>query len=616
MAAFFVSASPVSPSGTDYDRKGFVITIHSDSAVAMNSRAHSDTEAEETWWKKAVVYQIYPRSFADSDGDGVGDLRGIISKLDHLSTLGVDVIWLSPVYPSPQDDNGYDISDYQDIEPTFGTLDDFDELLAGVHSRGMRLVMDLVVNHTSDEHPWFVQSLSSVDDPKRDWYWWRPAREGMAPGTPGAEPTNWASFFGGSTWKFDESTGEYYLHLFSTKQPDLNWENPEVRGAVYEMMRWWLDRGVDGFRMDVINMISKDTSLPDGSVLHGGLFGDGSPYFLCGPRIHEFLQEMNAEVFAGRPDVMLTVGEMPGVTVEDAVLFTDPARREVDMVFQFEHVSLDAGPGGKWDIRPLDLLDLKASLGRWQAGLAESGWNSLYWDNHDQPRAVSRFGDDGEFRVESAKLLATVLHLHRGTPYVYQGEELGMTNAPFADASDFRDIESVNHFAEAVASGDDPDRILAGLRLRSRDNARTPMQWDAGNAAGFTTGNPWIAVNPNYLQINATQQVDDPESVFAHFQALIDLRHRDPIVAHGDFTMLLPMDRQIYAFTRNYRGQSLLVVANFSATQMRANVPDEDRWARSELVLGNYPAATGRSNVPDDQILLRPWEARIYRDHP
>jgi oligo-1,6-glucosidase len=571
------------------------------------------THPGEPWWKQAVVYQIYPRSFADSNGDGIGDIPGVIGRLDYLSALGVDVLWLSPVYPSPQDDNGYDISDYQGIEPTFGTLADFDELLVGVHDRGMKLVMDLVVNHTSDEHPWFVESRSSASNPKRDWYWWRPAREGMLPGTPGAEPTNWGSFFSGSAWQYDEGTAEYYLHLFSVKQPDLNWENPDVREAVYTMMRWWLDRGVDGFRMDVINMISKDTDLPDGATLHGGLFGDGSPHFLCGPRIHEFLQEMNSAVFAGRPDVMITVGEMPGVTVADAALFTDPARREVDMVFQFEHVSLDSGPGGKWDIRPLSLVDLKASLGRWQAGLAASGWNSLYWDNHDQPRAVSRFGDDGAYRVASAKLLATVLHLHRGTPYVYQGEELGMTNVSFAGPADFRDIESVNHFAEATARGEDPKTVLAALRLRSRDNARTPMQWDTSAFAGFTTGEPWIAVNPNYVQINASAQVDDPESVFEHFRAVIELRRSDPVVAYGDFTMLLPDDPTVYAYTRSLPGSTLLVVANFSATPIRATVPDEPAWAQAELVLGNYPPSEGRASVPDDQIQLRGWEARIYR---
>jgi oligo-1,6-glucosidase len=577
----------------------------SDAAVA------EDAADMQPWWRSAVVYQIYPRSFADSDGDGIGDLRGIIGRLDYLAGLGVDVLWLSPIYPSPQDDNGYDISDYQSIEPTFGTLADFDELLAGVHQRGMKLVMDLVVNHTSDEHPWFVESRSAADNPKRDWYWWRPARDGMAPGVPGAEPTNWASFFSGSTWQFDNSSNEYYLHLFSVKQPDLNWENPAVRAAVYEMMRWWLDRGVDGFRMDVINMISKDTSLPDGSTLHGGLFGDGSVSYLCGPRIHEFLQEMNQEVFSGRVDKLLTVGEMPGVTVEDAVLFTDPLRREVDMVFQFEHVSLDSGPGGKWDIKPLRLVDLKASLGRWQAGLAETGWNSLYWDNHDQPRAVSRFGDDGEFRVQSAKLLASVLHLHRGTPYVYQGEELGMTNVQFDGPADFRDIESVNHFAVATAAGDDPSAVLAALRVRSRDNARTPMQWDSSAAAGFSTGTPWIAVNPNYPEINAAAQADDPDSVLAHYRAVIALRHTDPVVAHGDFTMLLPTDDRVYAFTRSWQGSTLLVLGNFSGEQAAALVPEHAAWAHAELVLGNYPPDA----APDDPeaIVLRPWESRIYR---
>jgi oligo-1,6-glucosidase len=535
------------------------------------------------------------------------DLRGVLDHVDHLAALGVDVVWLSPIYPSPQDDNGYDISDYQDVEPVFGSLGDFDELLSGVHDRDMRLVMDLVVNHTSDEHPWFVDSRSGPASPRRDWYWWRPARSGMAAGTPGAEPTNWGSFFSGPAWEFDPTSDEYYLHLFSRKQPDLNWENPDVRQAVYAMMRWWLDRGVDGFRMDVINMISKDTTLPDGVVTHGVL-GDGSPHFQCGPRIHEFLQEMHAEVLAGRSGRLLTVGEMPGVTVDEAVLFTDPARHEVDMVFQFEHVSLDQGPGGKWDIQPLRLLDLKASLGRWQAGLAKRGWNSLYWDNHDQPRAVSRFGDDGRFRVESAKLLATVLHLHRGTPYVYQGEELGMTNAPFAGPDDFRDIESVNHFRAAVAAGEDSESVLSALRLRSRDNARTPMQWDSSPAAGFTTGRPWIAVNPNHVEINAAAQADDPDSVLAHYRAVIALRHAEPAVAHGDFTMLLPDDPVVYAFTREFRSTTLLVVANFSAESVSAPVPAESEWAAAELVLGNYPAAD-----PAPTLVLRPWEARIYR---
>ncbi len=568
-----------------------------------------------TWWKTATVYQIYPRSFADSDGDGVGDLRGITGRLDYLHDLGVEVLWLSPVYPSPQDDNGYDISDYRDIDPTFGSLADLDALLAAVHERGMKLVMDLVVNHTSDEHPWFVESRSGRDSAKRDWYWWRPARPGMPPGAPGAEPTNWRSFFSGSAWQFDPASGEYYLHLFSRRQPDLNWENPRMRGAVYAMMRWWLDRGVDGFRMDVINMISKDPVLPDGHVLAGGRYGDGSPFFVNGPRIHEFLQEMHREVFAGRDRPLLTVGEMPGVTVDEARLFTDPARGEVDMVFQFEHVQLDQG-ATKWDVRPLRMRDLKASLGRWQAGLADTGWNSLYWNNHDQPRAVSRFGDDGAHRVASAKTLATVLHLHRGTPYVYQGEELGMTNAPFAGIDDFRDVESLNHYAEAVAAGDPPEHVLAALRAMGRDNARTPMQWDASPQAGFTTGTPWIAVNPNHEQVNAAAAIDDPASVLHHYRALIALRRSEPAVAHGDFTMLLPDSDEVYAFTRRHRDVELLVLGNLSGATVTVDLPEAGRWVGAELLIGTHPVTGGTHAVPGgggSGLTLRPWEARVYR---
>lgn len=571
--------------------------------------ATTGDEAGRQWWKSAVVYQIYPRSFADSDGDGIGDLPGITAKVGYLADLGVDVIWLSPVYPSPQDDAGYDISDYQDIEPVFGTLADFDRLLAAVHERGMKLLMDLVVNHTSDEHPWFVESRSSTDNPKRDWYWWRPPREGMAGGTPGAEPTNWASAFSGSAWQYDEASGEYYLHLFSRKQPDLNWENPQVREAVHAMMRWWLDRGVDGFRMDVINMISKDTTLPDGNLTRPALWGDGGAHFLNGPRIHEFLAELHRAVFTGRPGQFLTVGEMPGCTVEQARLYTDPARGEVDMVFQFEHVQLDQG-ASKWDAHPLRLLDLKASLGRWQAGLAETGWNSLYWNNHDQPRAVSRFGDDGEHRVRSAKLLGTLLHLHRGTPYVYQGEELGMTNAPFAGIADFRDIESINHYAEAVTGGQDPDQVLAALRVMSRDNARTPMQWDAGPNAGFSVGEPWIAVNPNHVEINAAAATADPDSVRQHYRTLIALRHTEPAVAHGDFTMLLPEHEQIYAFTRRLGRVELLVLANVSGrTAMADQIPEAGSWERAELLIGNCPAPEPSQH----RLSLQPWEARVYR---
>ncbi|MGY3380951.1 oligo-1,6-glucosidase [Arthrobacter sp. TE12231] len=574
------------------------------------------------WFQRAVVYQIYPRSFADSNGDGIGDLRGIISKLDYLKRLGVDVVWLSPIYTSPQDDNGYDISDYRNVDPLFGTLEQLRDLTDGLHARGMKLVMDLVVNHTSDEHPWFVESRSSKDNPKRDWYWWRPPREaaaagaGPTPGT-GSEPNNWGSAFSGPAWEFDQATGEYYLHIFSKKQPDLNWENPEVRAAVYEMMNWWLDRGVDGFRMDVINFISKDTSLPDGPRGDGKLYGDGTPFYIDGPRMHEFLQEMHREVFAGRTGELLTVGEMPGVTVEEAVLFTDPARAEVDMVFQFEHVALDQEEGDKWRPKKLLLTELKQTLGRWQDGLAERGWNSLYWGNHDQARAVSRFGDDGTYRELSAKMLAGILHLHRGTPYVYQGEELGMTNMTFGAISDYRDIEVLNHHREATTHlGHTDAEVLAALAPLNRDNARTPVQWDASRHAGFTTGAPWIAVNPNANHINAAAQVDDPDSVFSFYRKVIALRHAEPVVSHGTFTMLLPDDPHVYAFVRSLPNTTFLVLGNFSGQDQEVTLDDADVavvdvpavWDSAELVLGNYPADAA---VP--LLHLRPWELKVLR---
>ncbi|RKT53882.1 glycoside hydrolase family 13 protein [Saccharothrix australiensis] len=560
---------------------------------------------EAPWWTSAVVYQVYPRSFADSDGDGVGDLPGLTARLDHLQRLGVDVVWLSPVYASPQADNGYDISDYQAVDPVFGTLEDFDRLLADLHARGMKLIMDLVVNHTSDEHPWFVASRSAKDDPKRDWYWWRPPRPGFAAGEPGAEPTNWESAFSGPAWTLDETTGEYYLHLFDRKQPDLNWENPEVRHAVHAMMRWWLDRGVDGFRMDVINLIAKDPALPDGAPIGRGALGDGFPHFGTRPRCHDFLRELHREVFGDRRGRYLTVGEMPGVTWEQARLFTDPARGELDMVFQFEHVSLDHGPGGKFDPEPLDLRDLKASLGHWQRALAETGWNSLYWNNHDQPRVVSRFGDDGRWWRESATALGTVLHLHRGTPYVYQGEELGMTNAPFGGIDDLRDVESLNHYRQAVAAGADPEAVLRGLRAMGRDNARTPVQWDASHAAGFTTGEPWLPVNPNHSWLNARAQYDDPRSVFHHYRRLIELRHALPVVALGDFRMLLPDDPRVYAYTRSLDGTTLLVVANLGGDDRVAVVDGE--WSAADVVLSNVD----RVDVDGGRIALGPWAAHV-----
>ncbi len=562
-------------------------------------------------WRRWAVYQVYPRSFADSDGDGVGDLRGVLNHLDHFERLGIDVVWLSPVYRSPMDDNGYDISDYQDVDPLFGTLADLDELINALHARGMRLIMDLVVNHTSDEHPWFVESRSSRDNPKRDWYWWRDPRPGRTPGTPGAEPTNWESHFSGPTWTWDERTGQYYLHIFSPRQPDLNWENPEVRQAVYAMMRWWLDRGVDGFRMDVINMISKDTSLPDTQPRPGSLYGPGDQYFVCGPRNHEFLQEMYREVFAARPAHVLTVGEMPDVTIPQAVLFTAPERHELDMVFQFEHVRLDQGVD-KFHLHPLRLPDLKASLAAWQAGLAGRGWNSLYWSNHDQPRPVSRFGDDGAHRVASAKTLATVLHLHQGTPYVYQGDELGMANAPFAAIGDFRDIQTLNYYAQAAARGDvDLAALLRAMGKMSRDQGRTPVQWDASPNAGFTTGTAWIEVNPDYVSVNAAAEVGRPGSVFEHYRKLIDLRHADPVVTDGDFELLLPDHPVIWAFLRRGRDAELLVAANFSADVTSAVLPLEGGWTDAAVVLSNLPEQPPLQAPP--YLKLRPWESVVWR---
>ena len=574
---------------------------------------------DRPWWTDAVVYQIYPRSFADSDGDGIGDLRGVIARLDHLVALGVDVLWLSPVYPSPQADNGYDVSDYQDVDPVFGTLADLDELIVEVHARGLRLIMDLVVNHTSDEHAWFVDSRSAADSARRDWYIWRPPRPGAVGGAPGAEPNNWGSAFGGPAWTFDPSTGQYYLHLFTPGQPDLNWAKPAVRSAVHTMMTWWLDRGVDGFRMDVINFIDKAPDLPDGQVPPGGRLGDGSPFYINGPRLHGYLREMHEQVFARRPQACLAVGETPGVSVADAVLFTDPARRELDMIFQFEHAELDRGRQ-RWVHRPLDLRDLKASFGRWQGGLAETGWNSLYLNNHDQARLVSRYGDDTRFRYESATALATVLHLHRGTPYVYQGEELGMTNYPFGGIGDFRDVEAIGLFQQAtVEQGVDPQEVLAGLRLLGRDNARTPVQWDSTADAGFTTGTPWLAVNPNYTRINAAAQVGVPGSVFEYYRRLIALRHSEPAVALGAFTMLLPQDICLYALLRTLEGTEVLAIANLSGDAVVVpDLPDRSRWAVAEVVLANYgptPDAGPRAAPGDARALrpLGPWEARVLR---
>ncbi|WP_431871237.1 glycoside hydrolase family 13 protein [Nocardiopsis eucommiae] len=555
-------------------------------------------ESSADWWKSSVVYQIYPSSFSDSDGDGVGDLPGIIGKLDYLKLLGVDVVWLSPVYPSPWDDNGYDISDHTAIDPRFGTLEDWDRLRDGLHERGMRLVMDLVVNHTSDRHPWFTASREGDPD-RRDFYVWRPGRDG-------GPPNNWGSVFSGPAWTYDEGRGEYYLHLFSPSQPDLDWENPKVRAAVHEIALWWLARGADGFRMDVINFVSKNPKLPDGP--RTGDYGDFAEHAINGPRMHEFLHEMHETVFAGRD--VLTVGEMPGVSVEQARIHTNPVNRELDMVFQFEHVDLDHGPGGKFDPRPLDLVRLKASLNRWQTGLNDRGWNSLYWNNHDQPRVVSRFGDDGRYRVESATAIATTLHMMQGTPYVYQGEELGMTNAHLDDIADYRDLETLNYHRTMVESGRvDAATAMAGIARMSRDNARTPMQWTAGENAGFTTGTPWIGVNPNHTRINAEAAVADQGSVFHHYRRLIALRKKHQVIAHGRFAPLLEEDPRVYAYTRAYNGQVLLVLANWSDHTVKVDLPEDVAGPDSTLLIGNLPGS-GPAPAP-----LRPWEARVHLFH-
>jgi len=567
----------------------------------MGDMTKGSAPPDSDWWKSAVVYQIYPRSFADSDGDGIGDLRGIIDHLDHLRDLGVDVVWLSPVYRSPMDDNGYDISDYRDIDPLFGTLADLDELIAGLHERGIKLVMDLVVNHTSDEHPWFLDSRDPSSD-KRNWYWWRAPRDGRTGGEPGAEPTNWGSFFTGPGWEYDERSGEYFLHLFSRRQPDLNWENPEVRAAVWDMMRWWVDRGIDGFRMDVINLISKTVPLADGPETPGTGLSYDPTVVTDGPRLVEFLGEMKREVLDGHD--LLTVGECVAIDVAHARTYTDGDSGFLSMVFHFEHMSLDSGPGGKFDVRPLQLPDLKENIRVWQDGLATSGWNSLYWNNHDQPRIVSRFGDDSpDHRVTSAKTLGTVLHLLRGTPYIYQGEELGMTNQSFVDRSQFRDIESLGWYDVAVGAGLPPAVALANVASRSRDNARTPMQWDASPNAGFSTGDPWLPVNANHDVVNAAAAWADADSVLHHYRALISLRHDLAVVREGRFDLLLPHDEHLFCFTRTWGDEVLLVLANWSSGEIP--LPDGlPNLTGASLLLGTHV---------DGGAVLRPWESRILR---
>ena len=560
---------------------------------------------KRAWWKESVVYQIYPRSFCDSNGDGVGDLQGIIRKLDYLKELGIDVIWLCPVYRSPNDDNGYDISDYRDIMPEFGTLADWEELLAGMHRRGINLVMDLVVNHTSDEHPWFIESRSSQDSPYRDYYVWRPPKDGR-------EPNNWVSHFSGSAWQYDEATGEYYLHLFSPKQPDLNWENAAVRREVYDLMCFWLDKGIDGFRMDVINMISKTPGLPDATPVTSDRYQYGGEHFLNGPRLLEFLAEMKAEVLS-KYDI-LTVGETPGVTTQHALGLTDEQDGALSMVFQFEHMHLDAAPeagSSRRTIRKWRLTELKQIMSRWQRDLEGRGWNSIYLGNHVQPRPVSRFGDDGPYRVESAKMLATFVHMLQGTPYVYQGEEIGMTNVAFETIDDYRDIQTLNLYREMVdEKGLSPEELMPIVHAKSRDNARTPMQWDAGPNAGFTTGTPWIKVNPNYTEINVEQSLADPNSVFYYYRELIQLRKANPVIVHGAYDLLLDDDEAIYAFTRTLAHDRLLIILNFTGDTPVFSLPGDLKFSGKALLISNYPVDEAQ---PLRAMTLRPYEARVYR---
>ncbi|GAA4010608.1 oligo-1,6-glucosidase [Deinococcus rubellus] len=550
------------------------------------------------WFQDAVVYQIYPRSFQDSDGDGVGDLRGVTSRLDYLARLGVDVIWLSPIFASPNDDNGYDISDYRAIMTEFGTMADFDELLAAAHQRGLKIMLDLVVNHSSDEHAWFMEASENPQSDKRDYYIWKPPVDGDL-------PTHWQAFFGGPVWQRDEASGDYYLHLFSVKQPDLNWENPALRQEVYDLMRFWCDKGIDGFRMDVINLISKDQRYPEGEPIPGTALTSGYPYFMNGPRVHEFLQEMNREVL-GRYDLM-TVGETPGASVEDAVRYSDPSRHELNMVFQFEHVGLGSGERGKWTNAPWTLPELKAILSRWQIGLHNRGWNSLYWDNHDQPRAVSRFGNDSEFRVESAKMLATVLHFMQGTPYIYQGEEFGMTNVAFGHIEQHNDLETL-HAAEELRElhGWSQERIMAAVHAMSRDNARTPVQWDASPNAGFTSGKPWLEINPNYSEINAEAAEADPDSVWHHYRRTIALRKSLDVVRDGTYELLDAEHLSVFAYVRGDSKTRLLVIGHFSSETESYRIPAE--FMGGELLSSNYTAAE-----VNEHLTLRPYHGLVIR---
>ncbi len=539
---------------------------------------------ERQWWHSSVVYQIYPRSFNDSNGDGIGDINGIREKLDYLKELGIDVIWLSPVYKSPNDDNGYDISDYCDIMDEFGSMEDMDNLLKEANERGIKILMDLVVNHTSDEHKWFIEAKKSKDNEYRDYYIWRDAVDGH-------EPNDLGSTFSGSAWQYDETTNQYYLHLFSKKQPDLNWENEKVRNEVYKMMNFWVDKGIGGFRMDVIDLIGK---FPDERITGNG------------PKLHEYLQEMNKAALEGKN--LLTVGETWGATPEVAKLYSNPERNELSMVFQFEHIGLDQVEGKeKWDLKTLNLLDLKNILSKWQTELEGQGWNSLFWNNHDLPRIVSRWGNDKEYRVLSAKMLATLLHGMKGTPYIYQGEELGMTNVRFESIDEYNDIESLNMYKDRISKGYTHDEIMESIYVKGRDNARTPMQWNDSENAGFTTGTPWLAINKNYNEINAKQCLEDENSIFHHYRKLINIRKNNDTIIYGDYTLLCPEDKNIFAYTRELNGDKILVVCNFYDKEVTFDF--DDNFDSSEILLSNYED----SSLLTAKLNLRPYEAIMFR---
>lgn len=550
------------------------------------------------WWQKAVVYQVYPRSFQDANGDGIGDLKGIEQRLDYIQKLGADVIWLNPIYASPDKDNGYDISDYEDINQKFGTMADFDDLLEKAHDKGLKILMDLVVNHTSDQHQWFIESRSSKDNDKRDFYIWRDPVDGH-------EPNNWGSFFSGPAWKFDEATGQYYLHLFVEGQPDLNWANPEVRQAVFDMMNFWVDKGIDGFRMDVISLISKPDGLPDGEVPNNGEYGNSDKAVANGPHVHDYLQEMRQKVL-NRAD-MMTVGEASGVDITNAARYANTDGSELNMVFQFEHMGLDNNPNpalSKWYDKKVSLVDLKENLSKWQNELAGKAWNSLYWDNHDQPRAVSRYGDDRpEYRVVSAKMVATLLHFLQGTPYVYQGEEIGMTNAYNLKREDFDDVEIKQAFKYLVEKTKlvDESTMLNYVHAKGRDNARTPMQWDDSENAGFTTGTPWLKLNSNYDSINVQEALADKNSIFYYYQKLIRLRHDMPIITTGIYELLDAQDAEVYAYRRVGEKDQLLVINNFTDQKLTReyHVPSD-----AKLIISNYSDDQGET--------LRPYEAKVY----